>query len=220
LSNEFKFATKQADNRGRLIDFGFRWYDREVGRWTQRDPLGVAGGLNLYTYCNANPPNLVDPWGLQWWGGRRDEQGCPGWTKMGQLVDEEGNVYTVYQDQHGDIHIQVSFPGTAIQQPGTFTLHVQAGTADYHVSAAGFEPKQRYEPPDKKVVEAHVRIAIAGAGAGAVTGGIEVMKIGVEYIQCGGPYMKMGGAAVVTVGSVMTAVGAGLVYLAGAGWIW
>jgi uncharacterized protein RhaS with RHS repeats len=47
-----------------LIDFGFRGYDPEVGRWTQRDPLGVAGGLNLYAYCAADPVNLVDPWGL------------------------------------------------------------------------------------------------------------------------------------------------------------
>jgi RHS repeat-associated protein len=41
LSNEFKFSTKQADKRGELIDFGFRWYDPEVGRWTQRDPTRV-----------------------------------------------------------------------------------------------------------------------------------------------------------------------------------
>jgi len=66
LSNDFKFSTKQADKRGQLIDFGARWYDPEVGRWTQRDPLGVAGGLNLYGYCNGNPLNLIDPWGLDW----------------------------------------------------------------------------------------------------------------------------------------------------------
>jgi len=65
LANEFKFSTKQADKRGRLIDFGFRWYDPEIGRSTQRDPLGVAGGLNLYAYCDSNPVNFLDRWGLQ-----------------------------------------------------------------------------------------------------------------------------------------------------------
>ena len=66
LANEFKFSTKQADKRGRLIDFGFRWYDPEIGRWTQRDPLGAAGGLNLYAYCSGNPVNLIDLWGFEW----------------------------------------------------------------------------------------------------------------------------------------------------------
>ena len=64
LANEFKFSTKQADKRGQLIDFGFRWYDPEVGRFTQRDPIGVGGGLNVYAYCAGNPVNFVDPWGL------------------------------------------------------------------------------------------------------------------------------------------------------------
>jgi len=65
LANEFKFSTKQADRRGQLIDFGFRWYDPEVGRFTQRDPIGLAGGLNLYAYCGGNPVDFLDRWGLE-----------------------------------------------------------------------------------------------------------------------------------------------------------
>ena len=40
LANEFKFSTKQAVKRGQLIDFGCRWYDPEIGRFTQAHPVG------------------------------------------------------------------------------------------------------------------------------------------------------------------------------------
>ena len=45
--------------------YGFRYYSPAIGRWTTRDPLGEAGGLNLYAFVGNNPVNWVDPWGLQ-----------------------------------------------------------------------------------------------------------------------------------------------------------
>ncbi|QOI98956.1 MAG: RHS repeat-associated core domain-containing protein [Phycisphaeraceae bacterium] len=36
-----------------------------VGRWLQRDPIGTAGGLNLYQYASADPLRLIDPMGLR-----------------------------------------------------------------------------------------------------------------------------------------------------------
>jgi hypothetical protein len=35
-----------------------------MSRWTTRDPLREAGGLNLYAFVGNNPVNWVDPWGL------------------------------------------------------------------------------------------------------------------------------------------------------------
>ncbi|MEI6070616.1 MAG: RHS repeat-associated core domain-containing protein [Verrucomicrobiae bacterium] len=41
-----------------------RVYDPEVGVFVSRDPSGIGGGLNAYSYVAANPVNHVDPLGL------------------------------------------------------------------------------------------------------------------------------------------------------------
>ena len=41
----------------------FRYYDPDSGRFTQPDPIGLAGGINLYQYA-PNALGWVDPWGL------------------------------------------------------------------------------------------------------------------------------------------------------------
>lgn len=41
-----------------------RWYDPATGRFVSEDPLGIAGGLNLYTFAGNDPINGEDPSGL------------------------------------------------------------------------------------------------------------------------------------------------------------
>ncbi|EJP5978404.1 RHS domain-containing protein, partial [Salmonella enterica] len=41
----------------------FRYYAPECGRFVSQDPIGLAGGLNLYAYA-PNPLNWIDPLGL------------------------------------------------------------------------------------------------------------------------------------------------------------
>ncbi len=41
-----------------------RAYDPQAGRFTQEDPIGLAGGLNLYGFANGDPVNFSDPFGL------------------------------------------------------------------------------------------------------------------------------------------------------------
>jgi RHS repeat-associated protein len=45
--------------------FRNRVYDQQTGRWTQEDPVGIAGGLNLYQYAGNNPAIFLDPFGLK-----------------------------------------------------------------------------------------------------------------------------------------------------------
>jgi RHS repeat-associated protein len=41
-----------------------RYYDAAAGRFTQEDPIGLAGGLNLYGFAAGDPVNFSDPFGL------------------------------------------------------------------------------------------------------------------------------------------------------------
>jgi len=41
-----------------------RWYDPQTGRFLTQDPIGLAGGVNLYSYAGSNPVAFDDPFGL------------------------------------------------------------------------------------------------------------------------------------------------------------
>lgn len=61
----FGYAGGLYDADTRLIRFGARDYDPEVGRWTAKDPIRFDGdGPNLYGYVTNDPINFVDVNGL------------------------------------------------------------------------------------------------------------------------------------------------------------
>jgi RHS repeat-associated protein len=53
-----------------LLHVGYRWYSPSIGRFIQRDPIGLPGGLNAYEYAGGVPTALVDPLGLTRMGTR------------------------------------------------------------------------------------------------------------------------------------------------------
>jgi RHS repeat-associated protein len=46
----------------------YRAYDPELGRWMSEDPIGEAGGVNLYEYSRNMPSTKIDLLGLIDWG--------------------------------------------------------------------------------------------------------------------------------------------------------
>ncbi len=59
------FAAGLYDPDTRLVRFGARDYDPEVGRWTSKDPILFSGRqTNLYGYVFNDPINLIDPNGM------------------------------------------------------------------------------------------------------------------------------------------------------------
>lgn len=61
----FGYAGGIYDRDTGLVRFGARDYEPEIGRWTTKDPIGFAGGLNHYAYVGNNPINFIDPEGLK-----------------------------------------------------------------------------------------------------------------------------------------------------------
>jgi RHS repeat-associated protein len=64
VDNRFGFAGYMWDPFLKLYHVRHRVYDPMAGRWLQRDPIGMAGGWNLYQYCGGEPWGFVDPSGL------------------------------------------------------------------------------------------------------------------------------------------------------------
>jgi RHS repeat-associated protein len=60
----YGYTGREPDATG-LIYYRARYYDPTVGRFTQRDPIGMQGGLNPYAYVGGNPVNFTDPLGLR-----------------------------------------------------------------------------------------------------------------------------------------------------------
>jgi RHS repeat-associated protein len=51
LQQNYQWSSKETDAGTGLVYYGFRFYNPTLGRWSNRDPLNEAGGLNLTEYA-------------------------------------------------------------------------------------------------------------------------------------------------------------------------
>lgn len=60
--NPVQFTGRENDQTG-LLYYRARFYDPVLKRFISEDPIGLAGGPNVYSYVDGAPINLVDPTG-------------------------------------------------------------------------------------------------------------------------------------------------------------
>ncbi|MFH0726834.1 MAG: RHS repeat-associated core domain-containing protein, partial [Pseudomonadota bacterium] len=61
----FRFPGQYFDSETGLHYNYHRYYDPKTGRYLTADPIGLVGGVNIYSYTQNNPVNFLDSWGLR-----------------------------------------------------------------------------------------------------------------------------------------------------------
>jgi RHS repeat-associated protein len=64
-ANVYRFSSKEIHINSGLYYYGYRFYDPNLQRWLNRDPMGENAGLNLYAFLKNDPVIYIDAYGLQ-----------------------------------------------------------------------------------------------------------------------------------------------------------
>ena len=65
VTNNLRFVGQYFDQETGFHYNYHRYYHPKTGRFFTPDPIGFAGGINLYAYVLNNPINWIDPYGLK-----------------------------------------------------------------------------------------------------------------------------------------------------------
>jgi RHS repeat-associated protein len=65
LGNPWMYTGRFHDEESGLEYYRARYYSTSIGRFLQRDPLGIAATASLYAYASSSPATRVDPLGLK-----------------------------------------------------------------------------------------------------------------------------------------------------------
>ncbi|MBI5025152.1 MAG: hypothetical protein HZC12_00170, partial [Nitrospirae bacterium] len=60
----YTYTSREYDPETGLYYYRARYYDPKIGKFISEDPIGLAGGLNLYVYVGNSSVNFFDPLGL------------------------------------------------------------------------------------------------------------------------------------------------------------
>jgi RHS repeat-associated protein len=63
-ANVYRFSSKEIHVASAMYYYGYRFYDPNLQRWLNRDPIMEGGGMNLYGFVLNDPIDSIDLVGL------------------------------------------------------------------------------------------------------------------------------------------------------------
>ena len=178
VGNNLLFAGRQYDPESGLYYFRYRYYDAQLGRFINPEPVPNVFLVNLYDYVFNNPVNCLDPLGLTGGGGYGGYTPLPPDPQEG--VTESGTFQT--GSGYADINV------TAGYYAGVTFGWLISNSQTYFYFGAGFvtpgaSVSVTYSPSDVSPGWA--------IGAGFTAGGAG--QIGYSFGKDGGLFWERGG---------------------------
>ncbi len=150
------YTGQRFDSETGLYHYKMRYYSPAIGRFLQPDPIGLAGGMNMYSYVRNNPLTLSDPLGLK---------DSPSGGTGGLMFTIGTNQLAPTEPKSLADALAENFPGTDIFKPGMAKLQDPVFVMSIVWTALGN-------------LMAGTVFATAGAGAGAAaTQAVPVYKL-------------------------------------------
>jgi RHS repeat-associated protein len=132
----FGFAGGLSDPETGLVRFGLRDYEPASGRWTARDPILQAGGLNVYAYAGSDPV------------GRRDLSGLDDGGFFMGLVDKVSDFFTNdHTKQAVEFVSEMDSDGPIVQGAGRLSKGLDTLETIQDVADTALELKEASEEP-------------------------------------------------------------------------
>ena len=147
-----------------------RYYDPTTGRFTQEDPLGLAGGMNLYGFAGGDPVNFSDPFGL-----------CP---PCG--IPMPSTTWSVGLQIAGANQLWHDGPGAFYAKVATFGMALSASPLAFAAPGegplVGANYAQRTYSESFSAGGSFAGMTVNEVAAGLRSGSIEASEVSVEYI--------------------------------------
>ena len=144
----FGFAGGLHDKDTGLVQFGYRDYDPDIGRWTAKDPILFAGGdTDLYGYVLNDPVNWIDPWGL--FVNHLFEDKLPSWLRDKRSDAERESAHQKYNEDIKN-RLNDTWPPVYWLDPPTWPFHVYEHYHEDGSNSDSVPPSGEYYDPWRK----------------------------------------------------------------------